>query len=155
MPRTISLSKILKQMEILYIQGASIGSEIGDLNRETHGTAARQKKSVDWLFDVKIEGKIHTAEMPLVLIIYSPFYKPVVYQGEEAYPFIPILEMLDLPIPTDPAKVKLAKRDCIAMINGLEPYFQILRDQYWKNGITNTVKRKLHLQKENIIFRFI
>lgn len=156
--KQISLEKIFNKGEILYLQGASTGASLKALNEQTKNTARRNSRNLEWFADHRTDKDGNdVVNMPIVMIMFSPLYNIVSFQGEEAYPFLNLFELLDLPKPSKEDYNK-ACRDIIGMINGIPPKHLVLKKMgYWKDnfGITQLTKRRLNLKKENTQFRYI
>jgi hypothetical protein len=156
--KQIPLSNVFNRGEILYLQGASTGATLTELNEQTSNKARKRSNDLKWLADsFRNKDGNDVVVMPLVLIMLSPVYEIVAYQGEEAYPFLNLFTRLELPKP-GPEDYNKVCGEIINMTNGLSPTFPVLKRRgYWKDssGITQLTKRRLNLKKETIQFRRI
>ena len=150
--KQIDLEKFFKRGQITYLQGASLRRSLSELNIETHNSARKQHKSLKWLLD--FEGDF--APMPLVMIMFSPWYKMVVLQGHEALNVINIFRMLDVDSPPKDKWIPISK-DAIRMVLGEEPSRKEYKELgFWDKGsATKKFKDRLHLVKETTYFRIM
>jgi hypothetical protein len=155
--RQINLTRFFTKTQITYLQGAAINADLKVINRQASNKARDSHRVLEDLFD--FEGD--TLKMPWIVIMYSPFYKAVVLEGDEAFEALNLFKMLGMAYPpkSKPEFWNIISKDIIRMILGQEPVTEELKEYGFydikKKSISMTTKRRLHLEKEIEYFRQI
>ena len=157
--KQIPLERFFNKKEILLLQGASINVDSKLLNKNTGSKKSSSVAEVNlkWFLDINHDKDGNSIiEMPIVIIMLSPFYQLTVFQGVEAYQFINLFERMELQKPVK-EDFNVATKDILKMLNGVQPDFPILaKEGFWKQnqGITMLTKKRLGLKKGETQFIF-
>ena len=93
-------------------------------------------------------------KMPVVMVMWSPFYDIQVFQGEDAYPFLfnHLFKSIRLKPPSDMVRLKIVMRNLIDSISGIPPELtKPTREGLWQgNSITEKYKNLLKLEASEI-----
>lgn len=83
--KCIDLNHLFTIDQIIYLQGVLAGVQLKFLYGQTNNNLSRARESIEEIFEFTEKDQI---PLPLVLIMWSPYYKIQAFSGKEALPFM-------------------------------------------------------------------
>jgi len=150
--------------EVKYIQGAYLNAGLPVLNRKLSNNARTIQKKLSRHFIIKND----VIEFPFLIVGFTPYYKLIFLQGDEALRMLNLFRpfhLLEPPLGKDMGYI-IASKDIFRMIQGFPPTIQEIIEtnnkrekfgnEFWtKKGVRQSIKNKLYLRKCEELFPLI